>query len=128
MVAKLPVPLPVTSPVSVIVWSPVLLPDSVVIPSLLLIVAVVSSPVFVPSAVPEPPAFESSAACKSVWSASVPVIVHQAGPPQLGKSETGHCLVIPSELSTKTIRSSVVGTHAGSQDIFVGDIISKLCS
>jgi len=62
------------------VWSPVLSPDKVVIPNLLLIVAVVSSPVFVPSAVPVPPAFASSAACKSVWSASVPVIAHQAPP------------------------------------------------
>lgn len=43
-------------------------------------------------------------------------------PPHVGRSVIGHCLVVQSELSTKTIRSSVVGTHAGSQDIFVGDI------
>ena len=46
--AKLPVPLHVTSPVRVIVWSPVFVPLSVEIPSLVLIVEVVSSPVLVP--------------------------------------------------------------------------------
>ena len=48
---------------------------------------------------------------------------HVTSPAHVGKSDIGHCLVIPSALSTKTIRSSVVGTHAGSQDIFVGDIV-----
>lgn len=43
--------------------------------------------------------------------------------PQVGRPVIGHCLVVPSALSTNTIKSSVVGTQAGSQDILVGDII-----
>ena len=55
VVAKDPVPLPVTSPVKVIVWSPVLLPLKVVMPNFVFIVVTVSSPVFVPDVLDNTP-------------------------------------------------------------------------
>ena len=48
VVANVPVPDPDTSPINVIVWSPVFDPDSVVIPNLFLIELMVSSPVLTP--------------------------------------------------------------------------------
>ena len=46
--ANVPVPVPVTSPVNVMVWSPVFDPLNVVIPNLVLMVEEVSSPLLVP--------------------------------------------------------------------------------
>ena len=48
VVSNVPVPVPTTSPVRVIVWSPVFSPDILVIPSFASSVCVVSSPVLTP--------------------------------------------------------------------------------
>ena len=60
VVAKLPVPLPVTSPVKVIVWSPVLDPLNVEIPNFVFMVAIVSSPVLMPDVFDKTPDFCAS--------------------------------------------------------------------
>jgi hypothetical protein len=46
-------------------------------------------------------------------------------PIPLGSAEIADFFVTPSALSTKTMKSSVVATQAGSPDILVGDILYR---